>query len=327
VPPLALVTGASGFVGSHLVEGLRERGWRVRALVRPTSSLSWLPSEGVDLVQWTVAFPESLEAALPGVDVVFHCAGVVRGNTQADYDRVNVEGTRHLHRLAAATPGIGRFVLVSSLAAGGPSEPGRPRTEDDPDRPISAYGRSKLDGEGILHAAAGAPPWTIVRPVAVYGPRDRSFLLLARFVARGWIPEVGSTPQPVAVIHVRDLVRGIVLAARAESAIGRTYYLADPEPTDWPRLGRLMADALGRKARTVRIPRAAVAAIGAAARLVTAPIRRANPLPQDRLRELFARAWTCDVSRAREDLGYTPEINLKAGIDETMFWYRDEGWL
>jgi dihydroflavonol-4-reductase len=327
VPPLALVTGASGFVGSHLVQGLLDRGWRVRALVRSTSSLAWLPAEGVEFARGGITDPGSLLEAVRGADAVFHAAGVVRGDTQADYDRVNVEGTAQLYRACREGAGSARFVLVSSLAAGGPSEPGRPRSENDPDRPLSAYGRSKLAGEEILRAAPSGPPWTIVRPVAVYGPRDRSFLLLARFVKRGWIPEVGSTPQPVAVIHVRDLVRGIVLAAHAEIAAGRTYYLADPQFTDWPRLGRLMAEAIGKKGRTVRIPRSAVSAIGAVTRLLTAPTRRPNPLPQDRLRELFARAWTCDVSRARDDLGYTAEITLSAGIAETMFWYRDRGWL
>ncbi len=178
------------------------RGYRVRCLVRRTSKLAWLPVDRVELVYGEVTEPESLTEAARGVEVVYHVAGITRASTQAEYDRVNADGCANVAR-AAAAGGSRRVVLVSSLAAGGPSVPGRARTEDDPDTPCDAYGRSKLRGESALKAEAGSAAWTIVRPPAVYGPRDVSFLVLARLAQRGWVPAIGRSraagePHPCA---------------------------------------------------------------------------------------------------------------------------------
>ena len=323
-----LVTGANGFVGSHLTEHLLRRGWSVRCLVRRTSDLQWLPRDGVELVYGEITLPETLPAALEGADVVVHAAGLVRAPSVAEYDRVNAGGTAALARAAAekSVPPR-RIVLVSSLAAGGASRPGRPRDESTPDRPLSDYGASKRRGEEALKREAGKVPWTIVRPSAVYGPRDRGLLVLARLAARGYVPPIPARRQPVNVIHVEDLVGGIAAAAESPRAAGKTYYLAHPRETSWEEMGRILARAVGKNPRRLPVPLGMLPWLERTGRFLARLAGKEDPLPADRVRELLAPAWTCDVGRAREELDFAPRVDLEEGLTETMRWYREAGWL
>jgi nucleoside-diphosphate-sugar epimerase len=328
VSGVALVTGASGFVGSHVVDDLVAHGWRVRALVRRTSRLDFLDPRGIDLIHGDVTDPGSLPKAVEGVSLIVHAAGVVAAAREADYDRVNVVGTEALVKAAREhASALERFLLISSLAAGGPSRFDRPRKEDDPDRPVSTYGRSKLRGEEALKRNAGSLPWTVVRPPGVYGPRDRGFFALARIVARGWIPRLGGQVQPLHVVHAKDLTLGIRAAATSPDAVGRKYYLAHPELTDAVGICRAMATGLGRKAHLLRLPRRSLPMLARVAGDLAFLARKPHPFPEDRLRDWMAPAWTCDVSRARTELGYTPAVDLERGMAETMQWYRSVGWL
>jgi nucleoside-diphosphate-sugar epimerase len=320
----ALVTGANGFLGSHLVDHLTAEGWDVRGLVRRTSDTRWLPRD-LELVYGDAAAPGSLAPAVRDADVVFHLAGVTRAGSEAAYLEVNAEGTRNLVR-AARDANVNRFVLVSSLAAGGSSTTARPRTEDDPDHPAGAYGRSKKAGEQELEANAGDMAWTVLRPCAIYGPREKDFLILARFAAGGWVIRFTGPPQRVSVIHVDDAVRALVAASRAEAAAGRTYYVAHPEAATWAQVGRRMAAAAGRRPRNLPVPRGILAV---ASRLTGAAtlIGKKNPLPPDRVRDLLAEAWTCDPGRARTEIGFAASVSLDEGMSDLMNWYAKEGWL
>jgi dihydroflavonol-4-reductase len=323
---LALVTGANGFLGSHLTEYLLDRGWNVRGLVRRTSDTRWLPVDRMELVYGDVTDPGSLPAAVKDVTVVYHLAGVTRARNEATYRRVNVEGTGNLAR-AARDAGVERFLLVSSLAAGGPSRPEVPRTEDDPDRPVSGYGRSKKAGEEALAGYADGLSWTVVRPPAVYGPRDRDFLILARFAVRGWVIRFTGPPQPASVVHVRDLVRAILDASRSETARGRVYYVAHPETTTLTGMGRQMGVVRGRRPRNLVVPLGIVSAVARVSGLIAALFGRRNPLPADRIPDLRAEAWTCDPDRAKRDFGFRASVGTEQGIAEVMEWYAKEGWI
>jgi nucleoside-diphosphate-sugar epimerase len=323
-----LVTGASGFVGSHVVEALLARDYAVRCLVREESNLVWLPGERVEFCRGTMTDAVGLERAVDGVDVVVHSAGRVRGQSEAAYEDVNVLGTRKLvQAVQKNAPGLKRFILVSSQAAGGPSHPGRLRIEDDPDEPRSAYGRSKKRGEEEVEGLGTAIPWTILRPCAVYGPRDRGFLILARLSARGFSFRLSGAAQPVQAIHIQDLVHAILLAADSPPAAGRRYYIAHPAITDWNTVGRIMARALGKPAFTLLVPRWAVPMVGRCATLSSRALCRPNALPADRLHDLLAPAWTCSTERAAAELGFRAQIELRQGMEETMAWYRNAGWL
>ena len=328
MPATVLVTGASGFVGSHVVDALLARGYAVRCLVRSESNLDWLPGDRVQFCRGSMTDATSLDEAVRNVEVVIHSAGRVRAEGEQGYEDVNVHGTRRLvQAVEKEARGLKRFVLVSSLAAGGPSKPGQPRSEDDPDAPISAYGRSKKRGEEEVERLGSAIPWTILRPSAVYGPRDRGFMVLAQLAMRGFSFRLGGAAQPVQVIHIRDFVQATLLAMDLPRAVGRRYYIANPEITHWNEVGGLMARLLGKSPRTLAVPRWAIPIVGRSAALGSLALRRQNTLPADRLRDLLAPAWTCLTERARTELGFQAETDLEPGLAETMSWYRSAGWL
>lgn len=320
----ALVTGANGFVGSHLVDHLLERGWKVRCLVRRTSDLRWLPEDEVEMVFGSLSNGEGLSEAANGVDYVFHGAAVTRAPRESVYFEVNAGGTRRL--LESISGGVKRFVQVSSLAAGGPSAAGAPRKESDADAPTGFYGRSKLEAERMVREA-GDIPWTIVRPPSIYGSRDRDFLKLALMARRGWTFRLSGNAQELSVIHVSDLVRGLVEAAESPATAGRTYYLSQPGVTTWAEMGKRMGTRMGLRVRTLTVPRGLVPAVSRTAGVFSGLAGRPNPLPPDRIQDLLAEAWTCDSSRAREEFGFETRLDLKTGLKQTVDWYLRRGWL
>lgn len=324
-----LVTGANGFVGSHLVEELLRRGRSVRCAVRPRSSVEALPSDRVEIVRVDYDRPATLDAAVDSCVGVVHLAGATRADSPGAYRAANVEPVRSLAAACRrAGPHPGRFVLVSSLAAAGPSRRDRPRVEDDPEQPLSEYGRSKLEAESVLRSAEGpGDDWAVLRPCAVYGPRDRDFLRLARMVVRGWVVRVGSDPVLMSVVHAQDLARALADVLAHPGAAGRTWFVADPDPAPWDRIAGLMAEACGRHPRWLTVPPGLLPVIAEISSWVSAVTRSTNPLPADRLAELRAEAWTCSPARIAADIGFTTRVRLAEGLASTLRWYQKEGWL
>ena len=320
----ALVTGGTGFVGSHLLNTLLRRGDQVRALVRSPGKGTALGLTGVQWVSGGLDDLGALQRTAAGVDVIYHVAGLVAARSEAEFFDVNVEGTRRLLEAASHT-GAPRFVLVSSLAAGGPTVPGRPLTGGEPPDPVTAYGRSKLAAEEIVR---GSPiPWTIIRPPAVYGPRDREMFRLFRSARFGVAPVFGTGSQELSLIYGPDLAEAIAAAGAAEATAGRIYYAAHPERLTAEALVRTIGNAVGRRVRILRIPhgvgRGLLHLTGAAARLVN----RATVLNPDKAEEFFQAAWTCDPSSLTRDTGWHASSDLATGAAHTLAWYRDAGWL
>lgn len=322
-----LVTGAAGFVGSHLVDALLAREVPVRALVRPTTDPRHLDASRVSFVLGDVGDPDALARAVDGCGVVYHVAGITQADGPGAFDRVNALGAERA-AVAAARTGVERFVLVSSQAAGGPARSDRPRSEDDADAPVGAYGRSKLEGERRA-AEALAPSLTdlvIVRPPSVYGPRDAAFAMLFRLVEKGIVPLPGGSRQVLSLVHATDLAEGTV-RAREHGRPGARYYLAGGPPVTTAQLVDSIARGLGRKALRVDVPsgmlKAAVSVAEAWARTTGRPAR----LTRERLGDWLEQNWTVDDSRARAELGYAPRVSLEAGIAETARWYRSAGWI
>jgi nucleoside-diphosphate-sugar epimerase len=320
----AAVTGATGFVGSHLIEELRRRGDDVSVLIRRTSRARALEASGCRLVEGDLGDAPALETLVAGRDVVFHVAGLVAARDEADFLRVNRDGAAAVTR-AAARGAVSRLVLVSSLAVTGPTLPGRPLTEDAGPGPLTAYGRSKRAGEDAVQGAD--VPFTIVRPPAVYGPRDRAFLTLFRAAARGVVPLLGDGGQELSLVHAADLARALVAAGTNPATLGRVYHAAHPEPTTQRALAGLIARAVGRPARTVTLPapfvRGVLTLVGRAFRTVG----RVPRLDGDKAHELLARAWTCSSAALQRDTGWRAEIALGRGLEETARCYRRDGWL
>ncbi|UCB52931.1 MAG: NAD-dependent epimerase/dehydratase family protein, partial [Candidatus Zixiibacteriota bacterium] len=229
-----LVTGANGFVGSHLAEGLLERGYRVRCLVRKTSDLRWLSGLEVEYFYGDVADKESLKGVCGNVDLVFHAAGLTSARSRKEYLRANAEGTRNLVEVCLEqNPKLQRFVYVSSQAAVGPGVDERPLDETAPSRPITDYGESKLEGERIVLEHVSQLPVTVVRPPAVYGPRDTDVLGFFKVASRGFRVSFGKGESFLSLVYVKDLVDGIIRAAENPKSLGQTYFIADDKVYSW----------------------------------------------------------------------------------------------
>ncbi len=323
-----LVTGATGFIGSHLAELLLKKNYSVRCLIRKTSNTVWLKDLPVELVYGDLFDAEALHRAVEGVDFIYHSAGLTKAKTEEEYFRGNSTGTRNL--LDAVTeynPGVRRFVLFSSQAAAGPSPTKDPIDESVPAHPITTYGRSKLAAEQECLAAAKTIKITIVRPPVVYGPRDKDVFEFFHTVSMGLQPMAGMKDKFVSMIHVSDLIRGTVMAAENPKALGQTYYISSKEVYNWRDLGEITRKALGNRVLRVRIPEPGIYAIAAVAELMAKFSSKPALINFEKARDMVQNYWTCDASKAKRDLGFEQEMPLEAGITSTIQWYKDAGWL
>lgn len=323
------LTGATGFVGTHTVRALADAGHEVVALARSEEKARRLFPDADADVEWVVGDLGNEGALRRGVrdaEVVVHVAGLTKAVRPEQLDEVNGEGTRSLLEVTRGhAPDGARFLHVSSLAAAGPTRHGRRALETDPPNPVSRYGKSKLLGEG--HVRASELPWTILRPPAVYGPRDVEFLRLFRIVGRGWSPVFGAGDQELSLVYVEDLAQAIA-ACVGTDFLGRTYYAAHPEVVTARELAERIGRALGvPKLRTLRIPRGlvqpALSLSGWCARL----LGQATMMSGDKAPELIAEAWTCSTDALERDAGWTASTGTTDGLAATTAWYRAQGHL
>lgn len=311
---VTLVTGATGFVGSHAAEALAAAGHELRCTVRASSDLRWIRELQVETVRADLRNATDLEGVLEEVDRVVHLAGVTRASRPELFREVNVEGTVRLAE-AAARAGVQRFVFVSSLAARGP---------DGADGPVSAYGASKLEAERRLAEREGEMEVVVLRPGGVYGPRDVDLLPLFRMASRGWlvVPAGGRRLQPVYATDVAAAVR-----EAAERGGFGPHALAGEGLHAWDEVTAALEAAVGRRVRAVPLPGAVLVAAGAAAEAVARLTGTAPELDRRRARDLARHRWTCDPEPAREALGWRPEVGLWEGLSLTATWYRRAGWI
>jgi nucleoside-diphosphate-sugar epimerase len=319
---MILVTGGTGFIGGHLLARLCAQGAPVRCLVRPNRGKRSLPAS-VEIADGDLASGAGVERALDGVDLILHLAGVTKALDAQEYYDGNARATETLAK-AAAGRGM-RFVHVSSLAAIGPSEGGAPVREDDAPRPLSNYGKSKLEAERMVRAHA--PDAVIVRPPVVYGPRDTDVFQLLKSISKGLVVEIAGGERWFSAIYVEDLVEGILAAARAPEARGRDYFLAHPTPASWSELGSVAAKVMGRQPRVVRIPVPLAYAVGWGAEMWSQVTRTPGIISREKIDEARCEAWLCDPSRAAAELGFTARAGLAEGLAKTLAWYKEAGWL
>ena len=322
----SLVTGGTGFVGSHLVEGLLASGQAVTCTVRATSDTRWLKGIGAQLVPCELDSQDDLAKALVGVSTVYHVAGAIAARNAEEFLRVNEGLTRSVAEASSRLDPPPRFVYVSSLAAAGPSSPGSPRTEEMTPAPVSDYGRSKLAGEEVVHEYEDRLPSTIIRPPVVYGPRDPAMLSVFRLARSPLRPGVGSNRE-LSLIYVEDLVRGLIVAAEAKTAAGQTYFLAHPEPLTTGELADTIAETLGKRGVTIPVPDIAVKAAAAAGETILRPFGRSPTLSVDKAREITQSGWVCSAEKAATHLDFVASTEHSVGIAATTKWYREARWL
>lgn len=348
-----VVTGANGFIGSHLVEHLQAGGAEVRAMVRRGSNLANLAEARPELVYASLDDVAAMQAAFDGAEVVYHVAGLTAAFTRAEFDRANATGTANvLSAIRAARRRPRRLVYVSSLMAAGPSHPEVARREHHAPRPgYTLYGDSKLAGERLVFQAAraGEIEAVIVRPPAVYGPRDDDMLQIIRAAKFGVVAQPGLRPAWMSFVHALDLVDGIARAgargrpipAGGEHALATggcpddhvpedpshpagegIYYITDGGRHTVVEFGRAAAAALGRRALALPLPRPAVWTVAGINHAVGRLRGRAPALTLDKARGSMAPGWWCDSSKAERELDYRPQWSLQRGLEHTVAWAR-----
>jgi len=325
--PLAVVTGASGFVGSHVVDELLRQGARVRCLIRKSSSRRWLEGKPVELAEVDLTSVPRLTEAVRGATWIVHAAGITRARSAAEYNAANVKGTESMLRAALeAGPDLARFLYVGSQAAAGPSTDGRPVTEEQRPEPVSAYGVSKLRAEQLVMLLRGRLPVVTIRPPTVYGPRDDAVHRYFVAAKRHLRPELNRGAR-FSIVYVEDLARAVRLALTDERAVGEVFFVAGPDETDYREMGDLVARAVGAWTVPVSPPRWLLYAGALAGELVGALSRRPALLSREKLKEITAGDWICSSARIRERLGWESQIPLADGVERTARWYREARWL
>ncbi|NTW54181.1 MAG: NAD-dependent epimerase/dehydratase family protein [Chlorobaculum sp.] len=328
-----LVTGSTGFIGSRLVDTLVGQGRRVRVLLRPESrgGSSLQCRAGVEEAFAAYGDTEALGRAVSGVASIIHLAGVTKAVNEAGFIEGNVTPVKNLlEAVKRHNPWLRRFLHISSLAAMGPATSPSPGVrETDMPRPVSAYGRSKLLGEEAAQRYTGRIPLTIVRPPAVYGPGDRDILEVFKMMKNGYLLSAGSGKlQRFSMIHVDDLICGMLLALDSQTAAGRDYFITSPRGYAWDELIGAARPALGfGPLLRINLPKPLAFGLGAVLGGVAKLTRRPALINQDKARELVQDYWVCSPEKAMRELGFTASTPLAKGVAETLRWYQLKGWL
>ncbi|MBW2038011.1 MAG: NAD(P)-dependent oxidoreductase [Deltaproteobacteria bacterium] len=321
-----LVTGATGFIGSHLVEELLWKGYEVAALIRTSSDLRWLRGKKVEFIYGDILEGGDLPP-LERFSYIFHLAGITKALRREDFYRMNQGGTEKLMAVARRAGGVKRFVYLSSQAAAGPSSPERALREEDLPSPVSPYGESKLKGEEVVLSCQDEIPVTVLRPCSIYGPRDEYMYEYFRMVTKGFIPFIGRGPVFLSLCYVDDLISALILAITRDHPSGEVFFISDGEKYSLDFFSDVVSFALNIRSRKIYVPVWAAWLYALGAEGLGFFRGRAAPFNRSKYAEAIQRNWVCDITKARKKLGYRPRFRLEAGVKVTLQWYKEKGWL
>lgn len=321
----ALLTGGTGFIGSHLAELLLDKSAEIFALVRDPHNLKWLKGLNIHLLEGDLLSIPSLPS---DIDYVFHVAGLTNSSDVADYYTVNQQGTASLFKSLHDQKILPKKIIcLSSLAAVGPSFDGKPVRESDVPHPITPYGKSKLMGEAEALKFKEVYPVVILRAPAVFGPRDKDFLQYFKWIKRGALPAVGSKQRYMSLCYVKDLIRAFYVCSQKELESGEIFNIGDQNPCSYDEFGELAGQAMGKKLKKVKIP----ISIGYFVALIADIAGRINKKPSilnlGKFKQMRQRAWIADMKRAKEKLSFQPQYSLQEAVKETINWYLKHNWL
>jgi nucleoside-diphosphate-sugar epimerase len=325
-----LITGASGFVGYHLILAALQKGYHVTAAVRPTSSIGHLASLPISYAYLNYSDKATLERELQNgqYDFIVHNAGATRAKSAQEFFEANALHTKNLAESVAQTGSLQKFIFMSSLAAYGPKNAVQEVfiTEHDTPKPVTNYGKSKLKAEEYLQAISGLN-YLIFRPTAVYGPREKDLLHFFRNLNIGVETYLGRKPQKVSFVYVADLAKLIVDSL--ESKMNRKgYFVSDGHAYDQYQLAYFCKKILQKRTLKLHIPLPVANVLASTLETAHSWLKGGTPLlNQDRLKELSGTNWTCDIQLAKKELGFLPQYNLEQGLQETIKWYKQNNWM
>jgi nucleoside-diphosphate-sugar epimerase len=331
-----LITGASGFIGSFLVEKALANGYETYAGVRKSSSREYLQDERIRFVDLHYADREQLTAQLRDLvatkgkfDYIVHNAGITKSIDPGAFEQVNFRFTAHLiDALIAADAVPEKFVLMSSLSVMGPGDELHytPIRRDDTPHPNTAYGRSKLQAESYLRAQKEFP-YIILRPSGVYGPREKDYLMMVKTMKSGLDISAGLREQRLTFIYVRDLTEAVFLALKSP-VTGSSYFVTDGNSYTGKAYTTLLRELLGKHfVLRLKIPLPVIGFISAVAEDISKLTTRASTLNRDKFRIMKQRNWLCETKPLQDELGFNPVYDLRKGLEESIRWYREHGWI
>ncbi|MCU0413267.1 MAG: NAD(P)-dependent oxidoreductase [Ignavibacteriaceae bacterium] len=325
---IAAVTGANGFVGSHLVDYLLGKNFEVRCIVRKSSNLQWLIGKDVKIYDCGLFDKKGLREAFKDVNYIFHVAGVVKAKDEEGYFKGNVEATKVLLEVASEVKeNIKKFVVVSSQTVSGPSLDGKPVTEEMKPNPLTTYARSKLKQEEVALSYKEIFPVTICRAPAIFGERDTEIFIYFQVFNRGLTTMIGFDKKELSLLHVTDLAEGLYLAAISEKSNGEIYFIGSENFYNWDQVGDITSKVLGKKAVRIKIPHLIVFIIAAIAQFFAMFSSKPATLNIEKAKDLTQKLWICDTSKAIRELGYRQKVSIEEGIKRTCEWYKKMKWI
>ena len=324
----ALVTGANGFIGSHLIDQLLACGCEVHGLVRESSDLKWLDKSQITLHKVNLARQDFKVPALEDIDYIFHCAGLTKAKSRSDYFDVNATACSNLYEQSEKRAGrIKGIVHLSSLAATGPSLKGGRVDETTPCRPVTFYGQSKLAGEEIAKEFSDSLPITILRPPVVYGPREENFFTFVKLIHKGWGLQIGKAGKELSLIYVADLVQAMLVASKPANQEGCRYFATDGQVYVWEQVANECARIMNVRLKTLKIPEGVLSFAALFFEVWASFSSKVALFDRQRMIDIQQSSWSASPDKFFEELRFEPQYDLSRGLAETIKWYQQQKWL